>query len=77
MAFQAVVKQIKQEAIRQRLIKRMPKAKANVAMGRRLLGILFAMMRDQADYRRSGCSRHTTAANHARSRKRARKGVAA
>ena len=36
----------RQEAIRQRLIKRIGKPKANVAMGRRLLRILFAMMRD-------------------------------
>ena len=36
----------KQEATRQRFIARMPKAKANVAMGRRLLRTLYAMVRD-------------------------------
>ena len=40
----------KQEAIRQRLIHRIGKPKANVAMGRRLLRILFAMVRDGALY---------------------------
>ncbi len=40
-----------QEAIRQRLITRIGKAKANVAMGRRLLRILYAMVRDQKAYR--------------------------
>jgi len=40
----------KQEAIRQRLIRRIGKPKANVAMGRRLLRILFAMVRDGALY---------------------------
>jgi transposase len=41
----------RQEAIRQRLIKRIGKAKANVAMGRRLLRTLYAMVRDQKPYR--------------------------
>lgn len=40
----------RQEAIRQRLIKRIGKAKANVAMGRRLLRTLYAMVRDQKPY---------------------------
>ena len=38
------------EAIRQRLIKRIGKAKANVAMGRRLLRTLYAMVRDHKPY---------------------------
>ena len=41
----------RQEAIRQRLIRRIGKAKANVAMGRRLLRTLYAMVRDQKPYR--------------------------
>ena len=41
----------RQEAIRQRLIRRLGKAKANVAMGRRLLRTLYAMVRDQKPYR--------------------------
>src|SRR5438132_3827656 len=41
----------RQEAIRQRLIRRIGKAKANVAMGRRLLRILYALVRDQKPYR--------------------------
>ena len=41
----------RQEAIRQRLIARIGKAKANVAMGRRLLRTLYAMVRDKQPYR--------------------------
>ena len=41
----------RQEAIRQRLIRRIGKAKANVAMGRRLLRTLYAMVRDKKPYR--------------------------
>lgn len=55
-----------QEAIRQKLIARIGKPKANVAMGRRLLGILFAMMRDGKDYRRGPKRDRTAAANKAR-----------
>ena len=40
----------KQETTRQRLITRIGKPKANVAMGRRLLRILYAMMRDGKPY---------------------------
>ena len=56
----------RQEAIRQRLIRRLGKAKANVAMGRRLLRTLYAMVRDQKPYR---CGQHrdrTTRLNKAR-----------
>ena len=55
-----------QEAIRQKLIARIGKPKANVAMGRRLLGILYAMMRDGKDYRRGPQRDRTAAANQAR-----------
>jgi transposase len=55
-----------QEAIRQKLIARIGKPKANVAMGRRLLGILYAMMRDGKDYRRGPQRDRTAAANKAR-----------
>ena len=67
----------KQEAIRQRLIKRLGKAagkaKANVAMGRRLLRILFAMMRDSKPYQRLASSDRPAAANRARLKAKPRK----
>jgi transposase len=61
----------RQEAIRQRLIRRTGKAKANVAMGRRLLRILFAMIRDGSLYQGVGKrgqvkTGHERAANQAR-----------
>jgi transposase len=56
----------KQEAIRQRLIRRIGKPKANVAMGRRLLRILFAMVRDGALYQGPQPTGHEHAANKAR-----------
>ena len=56
----------RQEAIRQRLIGRMPKAKANVAMGRRLLRILFAMVRDGCFYQGQEPTGHERTANKAR-----------
>ena len=64
----------KQEAIRQRLIRKTGgiKGKANTAMGRRLLRILYAMVRDNKPYE-AGPSRHrNAAANKARAAKRAR-----
>ena len=67
----------KQEAHRQRLIRQTGKPKANVAMGRRLLGMLYAMMRDGTVYERGGSTPRTAAANKARARKRRRKEVAA
>jgi transposase len=56
----------KQEAIRQRLIRRIGKPKANVAMGRRLLRILFAMVRDGSLYQGQEPTGHEKAANQAR-----------
>jgi transposase len=56
----------KQEAIRQRLIQHAGKAKANVAMGRRLLRILFAMVRDGALYQGQVKTGHERTANKAR-----------
>jgi len=56
----------KQEAIRQRLIQRMPKPKANVAMGRRLLRILFAMIRDGTLYQGQIKTGYEAPANKAR-----------
>jgi transposase len=56
----------KQEAVRQRLIRRIGKPKANVAMGRRLLRILFAMARDGTVYRGQQPTGHEQAANRAR-----------
>ena len=61
----------RQETIRQRLIRRIGKPKANVAMGRRLLRILFAMVRDGTlyqgvDKRGQVKTGHERAANQAR-----------
>jgi transposase len=55
-----------QEAIRQRLVKRIGKSKANVAMGRRLLRILYAMVRDGKVFERGPARDRTAAANRAR-----------
>jgi len=62
----------KQEAIRRRLIHRLGKPKANVAMGRRLLRILFAMVRDGTVYQGQQPTGHQKAANKARMAKRKR-----
>lgn len=59
----------RQEAVRQRLIRRAGKAKANVAMGRRLLRILVAMVRDGALYQGQEPTGHEKAANRARLKK--------
>jgi len=67
----------RQEAIRQRLIQRMPKPKANVAMGRRLLRILFAMVRDGTTYQGQQPTGHEHAANKARQRAEKRKELTA
>jgi transposase len=56
----------KQEAIRQRLIRRIGKPKANVAMGRRLLRILYAMVRDEKPFARGPATKHNRRANQAR-----------
>lgn len=58
----------RQEAIRQRLVARLGKPKANVAMARRLLRILYAMMRDGNAYQRGPTRDRTAAANRARLR---------
>lgn len=55
-----------QEAIRQRLITRIGRPKANVAMARRLLRILYAMMRDGKAYQGGEKRDRTAAANKAR-----------
>jgi len=56
----------RQEATRQRLLKRIGKPKANVAMGRRLLRILYAMVRDGKTFERGPVRDRTAAANKAR-----------
>jgi transposase len=56
----------RQEAIRQRLIRRIGKPKANVAMGRRLLRILWAMVRDGTLYHGQEPTGHERRANRAR-----------
>ncbi len=63
----------KQEATRQRLIARIGKPKANVAMGRRLLDILYAMMRDGKPYAGGPRRDRTRAANQAKRKRKARK----
>jgi transposase len=60
----------RQETIRQRLIARLGKPKANVAMARRLLRILYAMMRDAKAYQRGPTRDRTAAANQARLRRK-------
>lgn len=68
----------RQEAIRQRLIKRRGKPIANVAMARRLLRTLYAMMRDGTTYQRGPATAHTDKANAACARRRTtRQGAAA
>jgi len=56
----------RQERLRQRLIRRVGKPKANVAMARRLLRVLFAMFRDGAEYQIGQPTNHTARANAAR-----------
>lgn len=68
----------KQEAIRQRLIRKtggIP-AKANTAMGRRLLRLLYAMVRDGKPYQPGSPRNRTSAANRARAKRKARKEAA-
>jgi transposase len=65
----------KQEAIRQRLIRRTGgiKGKANTAMGRRLLRVLYAMVRDGKPYQAGPSRKRNAAANKARAAKLVRK----
>src|SRR5207247_8638184 len=56
----------RQEAIRQRLVKRLGKPKANVAMGRRLRPVVYAMFRDGKTFERGTVRDRTSAANPAR-----------
>jgi transposase len=60
----------RQEATRQRLIARVGKPRANVAMARRLLRILYAMMRDGKAYQGGPKRDRTAAANKARLRRK-------
>lgn len=64
----------RQEAIRQRLIRKTGgiRGKANVAMGRRLLRLLYAMVRDGKPYQGGPRRNRTAAANKARATKRKR-----
>ena len=66
----------KQEATRQKLLKRIGNAKANVAMGRRLLSILYAMVRDGKRYKGGPRRDRTSAANKAKRLRKQRKGAA-
>lgn len=63
----------RQEQVRQRLVARIGKPKANVAMGRRLLRILFAMARDGALYQGQQPTGHERHANKARLNNKRRK----
>ena len=65
-----------QEAIRQRLIRKTGgiKAKANTAMGRRLLRLLYAMVRDGKPYQAGPTRNRTAAANKARAKRARKKG---
>jgi transposase len=56
----------RQEATRERLIRRIGRPKANVAMARRLLRTLYAMMRDGKTYEAGPRRDRTAAANKAR-----------
>lgn len=60
----------KLEARRQRLIRTRGRPRANVAMARHLLRILFAMVRDGTTYERGEATNHTAQANQARMSKR-------
>jgi transposase len=64
-----------QEAIRQRLIRKTGgiKGKANTAMGRRLLRLLYAMVRDNKPYQPGPSRKRNAAANKARATKLAQK----
>ena len=62
----------RQEAIRQRLLTRIGRAKANVAMGRRLLRILYALVRDHKPYRCEERIDRTTRLNQARAARKAK-----
>ena len=66
----------KQEATRQRLITRIGKPKANVAMGRRLLRTLYAMVRDEKRYEGGPRRDRTAAANQAKRMRKPRRKVA-
>jgi transposase len=59
-----------QEATRQRLVARLGKPRANVAMARRLLRILYAMIRDGKAYQGGPRRDRTAAANKARLRRK-------
>jgi transposase len=61
-----------QRDIRERLIRRIGRAKANVAMGRRLLRILYAMVRDRKPYQSTGRLDRTAAANAAKAKRKAK-----
>jgi transposase len=61
-----------QRKIKEQLVRRIGRAKANVAMGRRLLRILHAMVRDQKPYQSAGRLDRTAAANAAKAQRKAK-----
>jgi transposase len=62
-----------QKATRKRLVAKIGKAKANVAMARRLIHILYAMARDGKRFQRSGSTNHNRKANTVRKRRKTAK----
>jgi transposase len=63
----------RQEQIRQRLMRRIGRPKANVAVGRRLLRILFAMVRDGTFYQGQKPTGHERKANRVRLKRKSNK----
>ena len=61
------------KARRERLVRQIGKPKANVAMARRLLRTLYAMMRDSTAFEKSQSTGHPARANQARAARRAAK----
>jgi transposase len=66
----------RQKAIRKRLLGKIGKAKANVAMARRLVHILYAMARDKKPFERTGSTNHNRKAHAAKKRRKAVKKAA-
>jgi transposase len=65
-----------QEAVRKRLVRKVGKAKANAAMGRRLLKIIYAMFRTGTFYECTEPTNHLRNANKAKAKKRENTGKA-
>lgn len=66
---------LRQEKTRQRLIAQVGRPRANVAMGRRLLRTLFAMVRDRKAYRCGERTNRAAAANAAKAQRKAQEAL--